>query len=206
VTETRLFRLFLSSIIVILLLGSLQAEAGIVSGSLQLSFNDTSGLSQYTILYKHPSIVTTGSNFTVTLTFIVDNLQGLKSYLRDYTLTVILPTTAHHTLSRSVSVTADKVSYLYPGGRWGPLNVTILINESSAGLSPGQVVSANVTVGFLGDVYYLAPVNYFYPESGQVQAGQVMVQDIAPSFPTISVVLIAAGGTMLLTGVLLRRR
>jgi hypothetical protein len=206
VKGSRLLHLLPSSIIVMLLLGSLQAEAGIVSGSMQLSFNDTSGLSQYTILYKHPSIVTTGSNFTITLTFVVNNLQGLKSYLQDYTLTVIMPITAHHTIYKSVSVTADKIRYLYPGGRWGPLNVTIPINESSAGLSPGQLVSANVTVGFVGDVYYLAPVNYFYPESGQFQAGQLMVQDIAPSFPTIPVVLIAAGGTLLLTGVLLRRR
>ncbi len=196
-------------LIICLLLLSSHVHAGgdVVSSSVQFSVTDQNGRSQYTLFYTYPKAVKTGSTFTITLVFVVNTLSGLREYLQDYLLTVSLPVTPHHTISQSVSVPAAEMKYLYPGGRWGPLNITMPINETASGLTPGQRVNANVSLGFLGDVLYYPPISYYYPEGGQQLAGNVVIEDPATlsSLLVVPIILIGVGMTMLVASIFLRR-
>jgi hypothetical protein len=180
-----------------------QSTSGIsLSNQFQIIHQDASGTSNYTIFYYVPPAGRVGSSLNISALLHVNSLTGLKLFIRDYTLTVVLSLDNGRTIINSVNVSASEQKWLYPGGRWGPLNISLPISEQNTGLSPGMSFRANVTISLLTTVYYDNPVSNYFPESGQGNAGTAVLQDLLGAAPwyTSSFVpyILMAGGSILL--------
>src|SRR2546428_14191140 len=131
----------------------LPSASGLVpANQFQIRNQDVSGTSSYTIFYYVPPTAKTGSNLNVTVLLYLDTLTGLKLYVRDYGLTVAVDLGKGHTLIDSVNVSVSATKWLYPGGRWGPINFSLPLSEQNTGLTPGQMARANVTISLLADL------------------------------------------------------
>jgi hypothetical protein len=142
------------------------------SGTFRYAFNNYAGLSAYTIVYSYPPTAVSGKEMNVTLLLEVNQLSHLKSYLLAYEF----KTTVYLSNNRVImgKVDGPLTVPLYAGSHWGPVNVTIPINDSAAGIAPGQAVSGNVSIGLIADVWYdLSPNGWHYPESNATEVGGV---------------------------------
>ena len=138
-----------------------------VSGSFKSVFLDTAdfigpvavtnklGNGTYTVSYDYPSSASVGSNFTTHVTLVVNELTGLQELTYQYQITVQLGLGNGNGLLQQVSGT----SALYPGGVWGPKNVTFPITEANTGLSKGQLENATVTIRLGITTYIGYPFN-----------------------------------------------
>jgi|SRR5437899_1897713 len=184
-------------------------DSAVPSKQFQVTFHDASGTSAYTIFYYVPPTAKTGSNLTISALLYVNTLTGLKLYVRDYGLTVAVDLGKGHTLIDSVNVSVSATKWLYPGGRWGPINFSLPLSEQNTGLTPGQMARANVTISLLADLWYDLPVANYIPESGGGSAGAVIVQGVggAPGGvgTAIPALLVVSGVVLLLVRVIIFR-
>ena len=189
----------------------LPSASGLVpANQFQIRNQDVSGTSSYTIFYYVPPTAKTGSNLNVTVLLYLDTLTGLKLYVRDYGLTVAVDLGKGHTIIRSANVSVVEQKWLYPGGRWGPLNISLPITEQDTGLAPGQAVRANVTISLLATIWYDSPIFNYLPESGDGRVGSVYVQGVghavSGSSTIVSFLLITGGAVLLVSRVVIFRR
>lgn len=161
-----------------------------VSGSFQLSFTNTDGTSEYTILYRYPLSVVLGSNFTIQVTVFVDMLSGLKLYLIDYGLTVSIFGSSGQVAMKQVL--SNPGMYLYAGSHWGPMNISIPISGPDFQNAQGDSNIANVSLQFVGDVWYDIPVNWHYYDSGTRGIGNITIESSVGRIFPIAVVVTSA--------------
>jgi hypothetical protein len=150
------------------------------SGSFDFSIQDLNGMSMYTLYYKYPSTVSIGTNLTIEILVVVNQLTGLRAYLRDYGATVTLNIDANHVPTKTLHVYPG-VEYLHQGGHWGPVNVSLPLDEVGTGIRIGQEAKANLTITFADNVWLDAPILNYTPESGRRVVGTVTIQDQSPS-------------------------
>src|SRR6266571_2062188 len=150
------------------------------SGSFELSNQDTYGTSMYTIRYSYPATVNIGTNLTIQILVVVDQLTGLKTYVQDYGAVVTLNIDATHTPTKTVHIHPGS-DFLYQGAHWGPVNVSLPLNELNTGVGVGQEYGANLTIAFADYVWLTSPVLNYAPESGSKAVGTVTIQNQSPS-------------------------
>jgi hypothetical protein len=174
-------RRILLSILTLTLLtvGTARAAVPMNRGSVQLSqnLNGVYGISTYTVQYDFPSSVQTGSNLTFQLTLVVDNLTQVQSYITLYSLVVTVYALNPQPLTGQVGEDTG-LKPLYPGGHWGPYNVTIPVTSANTGAAPGAPVNASVSLALqtkvsLGGQYVGSTV----PENPQAALGYVIINE-----------------------------
>jgi hypothetical protein len=145
------------------------------TGSLQLSATTgVYGQSTYAVRYQFPATVQTGSNLTFQLTLSVVDLTGLESYVTGYALVITLYVDDAHVLTSSVREPTGQIP-LYPGGHWGPKNITIALTGASTGAGPGDAKNASISVALEDEVYLTTSNQISYPNSAQGSLGSVIV-------------------------------
>jgi hypothetical protein len=150
-----------------------------VSGLTQSSYKSQYGQTTYSIDYEYPSSVSVGSNLTVQVTEHVVNMSGLEDYLSNYRLVVSVSVDAYHVLQGSVtgSIAGPR---LYPGSRWGPIEIEIPVTEANTGLTRGMSINASVGFSIQDQAWYANPVGTYLPELSQAAGGQVRIIDPTP--------------------------
>ena len=209
--KRNLRRLAKCAVTVAILLIAQHAHALVPSDSFQITSPSSSGTSAYTIYYHVSPTARIGTSLNVTVMLVVDELTGLKLYVQDYGLTAILQFGNGHFIGNSVNVTYVSHERLYAGGRWGPLNISLPLTEQNTGLSAGQMVTANITIGLLTTVWNDVPVGMFIPDSGQRVASSVQVADpVGTGAPPVSIIqyaLIFSGvGVLVVRSVAFRKK
>jgi hypothetical protein len=183
----------------------------VTSNSFQLTFVNPDGTSEYTIVYSYPDIIQFNTNFTVQVTIFVTMLRGLKLYLVDYGLTLSVFDSQGGGVIKQIIGTPG--SYLYEGSHWGPLNVSIPINSSDVQMEPGNTIHANISLQFIGDVWYDRPINWHYYDSGTRSIGNISIiqtrNSTSGSYSILilaTIVVSAAGIIAVTSAVLILRR
>ncbi len=147
------------------------------SGTAQLSDTLQYGTVSYAVDYSHPSVAMTGTNLTVQVTLHVNALTGLIEYVSEYKVAVLVSIDPSHTLAGSVSAPFPAPA-LYPGGTWGPVNVTIPITETGTGLSKGQSANGSLIIMLQNQLWYGGQVGTYLPEPPlQGAADTVLIQN-----------------------------
>jgi hypothetical protein len=134
-------KIFVCILIGLMLFGSAPKAVG-GSGSVVYAFGSalSENQSNYTLFYSVPPVIQAGVKTNITFFVYLTELSGWKTQSQRQVLQVIINTP---TKSVTTQQTQNSVA-LYQGARWGPFNVTLDVNDSQAGLSPGQATSATV--------------------------------------------------------------
>ncbi|HUI00300.1 MAG TPA: hypothetical protein VLX56_01575 [Nitrososphaerales archaeon] len=118
--------------------------------------------SNYTVFYSAPSVIQAGVKANVTLFVYVTALSGWKIDSQTQILRVTL-----NTATESVALPqAENQVTLYQGGRWGPFNVTLDLNDSQLGLRPGQETNATLYADLVVYEQYDNPAYPFVVDDG----------------------------------------
>jgi hypothetical protein len=152
---------------------SSQAQVPQASGTYQMSFVSKDGTSAYSVEYSYPKIVPLNSNFTMAVTVLVTELTSLKLYLIDYGVTVTISTSNGRAVVKQVLSLPGH--FLYQGSHWGPLNISIPINSTVFGPAQSAPYNANVSIQFVGDVWYDFPVYWHYYDSQTQAVGNISI-------------------------------
>jgi hypothetical protein len=117
-------------------------QTGTTSGSTLYAFGSTvsQNASNYTLYYSMPQVIHAGVKTNMTFYIYLTLLSGWKIQSQTQILQIIINTPSKHVTTQQ---TQNNVT-LYQGGRWGPFNMTLDLNDSQAGLAPGQVANATV--------------------------------------------------------------
>ena len=134
----------------------------------------------YTVRYSYPTTVKIGTNLTIQILMVVDQLTGLRTYLQDYGVVVTLNIDATHTPTKTVHIFPGS-DFLYQGAHWGPVSVSLPLNDLNTGVGVGQENRANLTITFADYVWLVSPVLNYVPESGSKAVGTVTIQNPSPS-------------------------
>jgi hypothetical protein len=155
-----------------------------VSGSFPTRAISAQGTSDYVLQYSFPDRATVGTSLNVTVVLTVVELTGLKTYIANYSSQVLLlsPQGAFVAQGRAAAgqilfggETTNATRFIYPGGHWGPVNITIPLKESSFNLAPGASQTDNVSIGFVANVWYNPPEDQYLPDSGSSTVGSITV-------------------------------
>ncbi len=177
-------------------IASAETGSGNVSGNFKINSVEPNGSSEYTIDYDYPKEVVTGSNLTVTVTLEINSLRGLKLFLTDYRIDVFV-SIPRKLVAHGQNLGGER--YLYEGAHWGPRKIVMPINASGAGVMPGQTIAANISIGFLANVWLDYPISYYSPDSGTEAVGNVVISNrsSSPPLPYFVPVLVALGLALL---------
>jgi len=139
-------------------------QTGTRSGSTLYTFGSTvsENESNYTLYYSMPQVIHAGVKTNMTFYVYVTVLSGWKILSQTQILQIIINTPSKQVMTQQ----AQNNVTLYQGGRWGPFNVTLDINDSQAGLSPGQVTNATVFANLVAYEASDDPVAPFVQDSG----------------------------------------
>jgi len=185
----------------------------LTSGSFLVTDSTTTyGTSIYMISYSFPSRIAQGSNITVSILFTLDSLSGLALYLVNYSLsTTVLGSSPVPIASRTINAPGNgcyPCPLLYPGGHFGPVNITMSLSSSDTGLGPGQQMPANITIGFVSTVWYDPGATAF--DSGSKSVGPLTIygpsQRTNPSVLLALEIVAVAGGLLAVVSILLLTR
>ncbi len=163
-TWTRIqLQVFVCLLIGLMLVGSAPRALG-ESGSVTYTFgsNLSQNQSNYTLFYSVPPVIQAGAKTNLTFFVYITELSGWKIQSQRQVLQVIVNTPTKSVTTQEVQNTVT----LYQGARWGPFNVTIDLNDSQAGLSPGQATNATVFARLIVYEQYDNPVNPFLEDDG----------------------------------------
>lgn len=178
------------------------AAGSYTRGSFRVVDSNNYGTSVYTIDYSYPSTIQVGQQFNVTLTLFVTNLTGLKLYLDNYSFSVNLLSPSGSFIG-SAGIKTGVSRALYPGGHWGPVNVSVPIRPSAVGIGPGGSESANITVGTITSVFYDFPLYYDMLDTGSSSVGNVqVVYEGSPPLPVIPIAILVVVALVLVACVL----
>jgi hypothetical protein len=139
-------------------------QTGTDSGSTLYAFGSTlsQNESNYTLYYSMPQVIHAGVKTNMTFYVYLTLLSGWKIQSQTQILQIIINTPSKHVTTQQ---TQNNVT-LYQGGRWGPFNMTLDLNDSEAGLSPGQVTNATVFANLVVYEAYDDPGAPFVHDSG----------------------------------------
>lgn len=139
-------------------------ETGTVSGSTLYAFGSTvsDNQSNYTLYYSLPQVVHAGVRTNMTFYLYVTVLSGWKIQSQTQILQIIVNTQNKQVTTQH----AQNNVTLFQGGRWGPFNMTLDINDSQAGLSAGQVTNATVFANLVVYEAYDDPNAPFVQDAG----------------------------------------
>jgi hypothetical protein len=158
-TSTKVqLKVFVCILVGMMVLGSTPRAVG-ASGSVDYTFgsNLSQNQSNYTLYYSIPSVIQAGVKTNMTFFVYLTELSGWKIQSQRQILQVIINTPSKQVTT--LEVQNDAV--LYQGARWGPFNVTLDLNDSQAGLSPGQATNATVFANLVTYEQYDNPVYPF---------------------------------------------
>ncbi len=156
-------RIFACLLVGLMTFGSAHGAAA-ASGSVVYTFGSTFSQNQsnYTLFYSVPPVIHAGVKTNVTFFVYLTLLSGWKIQSQRQVLQVII-----NTASKSATAQEAQSSViLYQGGRWGPFNVTLDLNDSQFGLSPGQVANATVFARLVVYEQYDNPAYPFVEDAG----------------------------------------
>jgi len=165
----------------------LDAAVQVSSGAVQLGNVLNYGTTAYSVGYSYPNTAEVGNNLTVALTLQVDSLSGTIEYISSYAIYVYVYVGAQ-IVGNGSAVSPLNSLHLYPGGSWGPINVTIPFTATGTGLAKGQSANATVSV-ILENQDYIANGRYLYYSTEppvQGQAGSITIDYPASSTTTSS--------------------
>jgi hypothetical protein len=139
-------------------------QTGTMSGSTLYTFGSTisENESNYTLYYSMPQVIHAGVKTNMTFYVYITVLSGWKIQSQTQILQIIINTPSKQVTTQQ----AQNNVTLYQGGRWGPFNMTLDINDSQAGLSPGQVTNATVFANLVAYEASDDPVAPFVQDSG----------------------------------------
>jgi hypothetical protein len=177
--------------------------------------NDPSGdgESTFTVLYSLPHQVQVGTNLTVPIELMVDNLTKLMAFVQDYEVSISLALSDGKQLSGQAGVTQEESTtnaslQLRTGQEWGVTNITVPLTPESTGLSQGQEVLGNATLTLRADVWFDSPVNAARPEDNQSRIGYVLIASGVPAGPQpnfVGFALVALGAVLLVIALVVTR-
>jgi hypothetical protein len=205
------------AVILLILVQSVHAAVQITSGTTHLSSSLAYGNTSYSIDYSYPSKAEVGKNLTVTIVLRVDSLTGLAEYLVNYKVVVNVFLGTQHLLSGFIQggsvLGGANSTILYPGGRWGPNNITIPLTAENTGVSKGQSANGTLSITLQDNVWYGRPLNlYFNEPATQGQAGSIVIENQAESTTGQSTgqtylpyALLASGAVLMTLAVVMRR-
>jgi hypothetical protein len=161
---------------------STHAVAPTVSGMFTVVFPGAQGTSSYTVVWSYPASVVQGKNLTVVASLFLNGLTGLKLYVDTYTLSAFIDLPGKGFLGEGNVSSFSGCNrpggcgspLIYPGGHWGPENITVATGNPSIVLSRGNY-TAEVSVGFVTSVWYDRPVSLDYQEYGSKVVGNVTI-------------------------------
>lgn len=180
------------------------------TGSVVYTFGAASSLNQsnYTLYYTVPPVIQVGAKANLTFFLYVTALTGWKIQSQRQILQVIINTPTKQVTTQKF----ENDVILYQGSRWGPFNVTLDLNASQTGLSPGQVVDATVFANLVVYEQYDNPVYPFLVDDGATLQ-VTSVQIAAPSGGSavsgdrlFTSVAVGAGVVVVLAGVAIATR
>lgn len=139
-------------------------ETARVSGTAVYAFGSTlsDNESNYTLYYSMPQVIHAGVKTNMTFYLYVTVLSGWKIQSQTQILQIIVNTQSKQVATQK----AQNNVTLYQGGRWGPFNMTLDINDSQAGLSAGQVANATVFANLVVYEAYDDPNSPFVQDAG----------------------------------------
>jgi len=139
-------------------------QTGTVSGSTLYTFGSavSENESNYTLYYSMPQVIHAGVKTNMTFYIYVTLLSGWKIQSQTQILQIIVNTDTKQVTTQQ----AQNNVTLYQGGRWGPFNMTLDLNDSQAGLSAGQVTNATVFANLVVYEAYDDPNAPFVHDSG----------------------------------------
>jgi hypothetical protein len=199
----------LACVLIALMVFGTGPRASAQAGSVVYTFGSTisDNLSNYTLFYTIPPVIHAGVKTNMSFFVYVTVLSGWKIQSQRQILQVII-----NTATSSVTTTSVQNSViLYQGGRWGPFNVTMDLNDSQVGLSPGQVTNATVFASLVVYEQYDNPAYPFVVDSGstlQLTNVQLAATPRGPgssgdrlfmSFAVGAAVVVALAGVVLVT-------
>jgi hypothetical protein len=134
------------------------------SGSTLYTFGSTisDDESNYTVYYTIPQVVHAGVETNMTFFVYVTLLSGWKIQSQTQILQIIINTPSKQVMTEK----AQNNVTLYQGGRWGPFNMTLDVNDSQAGLSAGQAINATVFANLIVYEAYDNPISPFVHDDG----------------------------------------
>jgi hypothetical protein len=115
-------------------------------------FVESSGKSNYTFTISSPDVIKSGSNLTMLATLNVDYMDRYKTFLFFSTVLMTIETPDGHQVKKTLTFghypIGEFPDRIYPGGRWGPNNVTIDLSQEGKDLNPppGGVNEAKIYV------------------------------------------------------------
>jgi hypothetical protein len=135
------FKIMVCLLIGLVVVGSAPRAFG-DSGSVLYTFGSAlfTNESKYTLYYSIPPVIQTGVKTNFTFYIYLTELSGWKIDSEMQILTLIVNTPTATVMKQEVNNTG----FLYQGGRWGPFNMTVNLNSSQVGISPGGTTNATV--------------------------------------------------------------
>jgi len=139
-------------------------QTGTVSGSTLYTFGSavSENESNYTLYYFMPQVIHAGVETNMTFYIYLTLLSGWKIQSQTQILQIIINTPTKQVTTQQ----AQNNVTLYQGGRWGPFNMTLDLNDSQAGLSAGQVTNATVFANLVVYEAYDDPAAPFVHDDG----------------------------------------
>jgi len=166
-------------------------QAGTASGSTLYTFGSTvsENESNYTLYYSMPQVIHAGVKTNMTFFIYLSLLSGWKIESQTQILQIIINTPSKQVTTQQ----AQSNVILFQGGRWGPFNMTFDLNDSQAGLSPGQVANATVFANLVVYEAYDNPASPFVQDDGMTLklTSALIAATAAPSGPTADRLLVS---------------
>ena len=167
------------------------------------TFTNPTGTSMYTLLVDSPDEVLSDSNWTITVSLILNSLTKLKLYMYYSAIIVTVELPSGKTLERvsqfGVHPITDYPDRLYPGGKWGPTDITFELAKEDLEITSSGSIDTMIflKVDISENLYVLspeAPPASTY-ETFRVTIGQVKIINSAPNIITGYLPFIIGGVT-----------
>jgi hypothetical protein len=97
-------------------------------------FVTASGKSKYTLIINSPDEVSRNSNWTITTLLDINDMTNLKTFVFFSSIIMTIETENGEQIKKSINFgnypVGEFPDRLYPGGRWGPENITFNLSEA----------------------------------------------------------------------------
>jgi len=214
--SNRLFSVLFSIILVFSVVFANIPRANSLSQELFKEFNTASGKSSYIFSLDTDDQVSDNSNWTITASLVVDHMDKFKTFVFFSSVLLDIETSNGKILNRNIQFghypIGEYPARLYPGGKWGPNNITIDISKESLDIPSGGSVDAKIYVTLnLAEFIYQPfiveqkPVTTY--ETFSFEAGSVRIINEGFPLQTLAPYLIGlAVGISILIGLIMRDR
>lgn len=188
-----------------------------VTGSATVGNTLQNGTTSYSLEYSYPAVAQVGQNLTIQATLHVNQFSGELEYIAAYALLAQV-VIGGYALSANATVAAGP-NYLYPGGSWGPENLTVPLTAADTGIPKGSSENASVSITLSDYVYVGLPFLTYVTEppmqgnagtlvieNGVQTSSSTSVQSVSPGSAYIAYALLASGVVLMVVAAVLPRR